>query len=567
MPRAAARLVTLVTLAATSGLCGCYAGFDADVPGLSSATDAHGTASDGADGGEASGGTGDEPGGGVPDDAGEVSQRLWRLTARQYERTIEAGLGVEVSLPAIAFTQRSESFVNGAISVGVDEVFMATLETDVDALVADHFDAVVDQLGCTMDNLDAACLEPFLRAFTTRVQRTDQANLERYLALFDDVRSTTTSEDALRAVVTAALLSPKTLFRTELGDPSTPDATALSDFEIAESLAYSIWDGPPDDELLDLAAAGQLHDPDVVDAQVDRMFAAPEGTRGLHELIGQWLGLTGFAASQKTASMFPEYEGLKASMQWETSSFIDWVLEERNGDFAELLAGSQGFVDDDLAALYGLEAPAQPGLVTLPPERRGILTQASVLASMSSAGETAVIYRGKVTLARLLCVDLHLPADVVFPDFDDLPPDATQRERFEALEGTQPCGTCHAQLHPPAFALEAYDPIGRHRTEENGSAIDPSGSLRVGDVDIVFADAAEMFEQLAAEPAVHACFAQQAFEYVWGRPPGADDEAAIDAAAAAFEDHTDLRALYRDVVRHSIRSLRVKESTDACDTP
>ena len=53
----------------------------------------------------------------------------------------------------------------------------------------------------------------------------------------------------------------------------TVDALAnhrISDFELASRLSYFLWSSMPDDELLDLAEAGHLHEAEVLRRQVDR---------------------------------------------------------------------------------------------------------------------------------------------------------------------------------------------------------------------------------------------------------------------------------------------------------
>ena len=77
-------------------------------------------------------------------------------------------------------------------------------------------------------------------------------------------------------MVTAVLASPDFLYRAIAPAPTTrpaPTAYALSDFELASRLSFFLWSQGPDDELLKLAAAGELSRPDVLDAQVKRMLA------------------------------------------------------------------------------------------------------------------------------------------------------------------------------------------------------------------------------------------------------------------------------------------------------
>jgi hypothetical protein len=401
--------------------------------------------------------------------------------------------------------------------------------------------------------LDRACLASFLDGLVPFVQRTHDYDRAAYLALFDTLRTQLDPAESLRAVVTAVLISPKTLFRTELGPqaeaagvvPLTPD-------ELAEALALTLWNAPPDAELLAHAADGSLLDDAVYAAEVERLLDDPRGTVGLRELVLAWAGLTGIETIEKNREVFPEFgPELRASMIAESSRFVDHVLLERDADFDALLTLEQSFIDAQLARLYGIETYDATTPTTLPPERRGLFTQASVIAAMSEPTLTGVVYRGKVILRRLLCHELEPPPDAILPDLEDiLDETATTRDRLETLESMEPCGTCHRVLHPPAFAMEPYDAIGRHRTTERGSTIDPSGAFlgttMTGDR---FADAPEMFEVLAQSPEAHQCFVRQAFRYVFGRRESIGDDPTLRSAFASFRDRRNIRRLVEDIVR------------------
>ena len=49
----------------------------------------------------------------------------------------------------------------------------------------------------------------------------------------------------------------------------------ISDVELASRLSFFLWSSIPDDELLDLATQGKLHDPAVLERQTRRMLADP----------------------------------------------------------------------------------------------------------------------------------------------------------------------------------------------------------------------------------------------------------------------------------------------------
>ena len=87
-------------------------------------------------------------------------------------------------------------------------------------------------------------------------------------------------EEAVKVVLQAALISPKFLLRTETPAGGT-DAGAhrISDWDLASRLSYFLWASMPDAELRNLASRGELSDPEVLDAQVDRCWPIRRPTR------------------------------------------------------------------------------------------------------------------------------------------------------------------------------------------------------------------------------------------------------------------------------------------------
>ena len=62
----------------------------------------------------------------------------------------------------------------------------------------------------------------------------------------------------------------------------------MSDLELASRLSFFIWSSIPDDELLDVASAGRLSNPAVLDQQVRRMLADRRSQALVSNFVGQW---------------------------------------------------------------------------------------------------------------------------------------------------------------------------------------------------------------------------------------------------------------------------------------
>ena len=81
-------------------------------------------------------------------------------------------------------------------------------------------------------------------------------------------------DTGIESGLTSILSSTKFLFRAEPlpvgGKPGS--VYRLADLELASRLSFFLWSEGPDQQLIDLAASGTLHDPKVMNAQIHRML-------------------------------------------------------------------------------------------------------------------------------------------------------------------------------------------------------------------------------------------------------------------------------------------------------
>lgn len=481
--------------------------------------------------------------------------RLFQLTSWQYESLLRELVSDEVRLVGVHDTARSDDFLNNASGLDVDEPYFSALEEQVSAAVVLHGGALEKKLGCAITGMSQECLSAFLREFASVALRVPDPDLSTWLALYVKLRTQLSEREAFQGVITAVLLSPKVLFRTELGPAgNTAAVVQLTAPELAEALSFTLWNGPPDPELRARAADGTLVQREVLTAQVDRMLASPRGRAGLSEMLLQWAGLSGFEAVEKDSVLFPQFDAqLKSAMLDESRTFIASVLDD----------------DASLASLLTRRSHVSPGPLEAPggaltsdsDVRRGLFTHASVISAMSDASTNGTIFRGKRLLQKLLCMELVRPPDVNVPEPTGDPmllP--TARDRLTPLESMPACGSCHQTMHPMAFPMENFDPIGRFRAEENGSVIDASGELSFTErTRGRYANAGELFDLLGQSDEVHACFVRQAFRYVHGRMETPEDEPTLHAAFETFgSDGTNIRQLVRTLVLSKSFSSRAR---------
>jgi hypothetical protein len=260
-----------------------------------------------------------------------------------------------------------------------------------------------------------ACIDRILshlarRAYRRPVTEADLVPLRKLVALAQ--KEGLTPEQCVQTALEAILVSPNFLFRIER-DPNPTDPTRVhrvSDVEVASRLSYFLWSSMPDDQLLDLAAAGKLSDAKTLDAQVERMLADTRSAALVDNFAGQWLELRNLDAMKPDPDRFPEWgPELREAMRTETRLFFDHVLRE-NLPISDFLSANYSYLNEQLAKFYGIDGVSGPEFrrVELTDgQRGGILSQASVLAVSSYPSRTSVVLRGKYILdarrSRIAC--------------------------------------------------------------------------------------------------------------------------------------------------------------------
>ena len=317
-----------------------------------------------------------------------------------------------------------------------------------------------------------ACAEQILTTLARRAYRrpATAADVATLLAFYDEGRAAGDFEAGIEMALRRLLVSPEFLFRVERDPAGVAPGAAyrISDLELASRLAFFLWSSIPDDELIEVAAAGTLRDPGVLERQVRRMLADPRAEALVTNFAAQWLYLRNLPAVSPDFIVFPDFdETLRRALGRETELFFSSVIRE-DRSVIELLTADYTFLNERLAKHYGI--PNIYGShfrrVALPPDspRGGLLGQGSILAVTSYATRTSPVVRGKWILENLLGTPPPPPPANV-PPLSEEGSDAvlSMRERMVEHRRNPVCASCHAIMDPIGLSLENFDAIGRWR--------------------------------------------------------------------------------------------------------
>ncbi len=381
-----------------------------------------------------------------------------------------------------------------------------------------------------------ACASSIIDELTPQAYRRPVSSDERQRlqALYDATEQSDGQIVAMRTLLEAIFSSPHFIFLVEVGEPTGHGVFALTDWEIASRLSYAICELPPDEELRAAAAAGGLRDANTRRAQAERLFGLPCARASVQRFFAQWLWLNRLPSLNKSQTDFPAYtDEVREGLVTETERFIEALFYEQDATLRTMFSADYAWPDARSAFLYGdgVEA-AGTAPVSLPPNRAGVLTLPGTLAVTGSFEGTSPVRRGVFVLEQLLCQHPPPPPAelTIVPPLPD--PNATTRERWAQHSADGACRSCHSTIDPIGFALEDFDGIGRHRTEENGLPVDAAGgvpSIGIADGDLF--GGAELSRALADAEELRVCAAAQWLRFATGRLEVESDRADLEALA------------------------------------
>jgi mono/diheme cytochrome c family protein len=338
---------------------------------------------------------------------------------------------------------------------------------------------------------ETACATKILSTLARRAYRRPLTNDDiQTLVNFHQVARKQGDFDAgIRAAIERVLVSPDFLFRIETDpDGAAPGtAYALPDVELASRLSFFLWSSIPDDELLDTAIRGTLHEPAVLDRQVRRMLSDTHARTSLvQNFFEEWLQTRNvWLLTPDLNQKFPWFDdNLRVAFVREMELFLDGQLKE-DRSVVDLLTSDHTFLNEQLARHYGISglygSHFRPVVLT-DENRFGLLGKAAVLSVTSYSTRTAPTIRGKYLLENILAAPPPAPPPNV-PALEETNKDGKPRSVRALLETHRKnpvCASCHARMDPLGLSLENFDALGQWRTTDAGAPINASGVLLDG---------------------------------------------------------------------------------------
>ncbi len=417
--------------------------------------------------------------------------------------------------------------------------------------------------------------ERLLREFIRHAYRhpTDEADVKRFLPVVRSaLKKGNTFTDAMIAGYTAVLCSPEFVYFNE-------KPGRLDEYALASRLAFFLWNSSPDDELRRCAEQKELHEPDVLRAQTERLLADPKSRRFVDAFLDYWLDLRKIEATAPDANLYSDY--------YLDDLLTESALEETRLFFAELLRGDLparnvvasdfAILNERLAAHYGL--PPVQGVALhrtpLPKDnpRGGLMTQAAVLKVTANGTTTSPVLRGAWIMERILGQKPPPPPPSVPAIEPDTRGAVTIRQQLDKHRTLETCNACHAKIDPAGFALENFDVMGgwrdRYRAEAGGELaqgiaksgqkfafhyalpVDAGGELPDGRK---FRDVRELKQLLLSdEKQLARNLAKQLAVYATGAPIRfADREPIEQILERAGSSHYGVRSLVHEVVQSEL---------------
>jgi hypothetical protein len=452
-----------------------------------------------------------------------------RLDADEYANTVHDLLGVVVDTSGLQRSTQLPEPAGPQQSTSLSSDMTAQYVKAAQSAAAQAIQHLPELVPCTDPPGENTCARRFAQSFGARAYRRplEAGELDLLMSAFEEGRRNYGGDLGIRAMIEFALTRTQFLFRSDRGTGSgpRPGIVALTQWEIATRLSYFLQATMPNETLQQQADSGGLATVEDVRAAAQALMDSPRAEPVVAAFHRRWLWLEMGQADKPPVQ--PPFDAdlrkaLVASGQ-RTTLLQMWKRGlDQSALFGGMLVGNRAMAD-----FYDLSSPTGSDFEELAPmrdqKRFGIITLPGVLANLSDGAESSPTHRGHFISEEILCRPIPAPP----PNVSTLPPmrtmPQTTRGRFAEHINNPSCSPCHNLMDSIGFALENYDGYGRWRNNENGQAIDASGSgVAEGQT---FTGPAELANILGVNDTVSDCLVRQWFRFAVGRAIEEDSDA------------------------------------------
>ncbi len=348
-------------------------------------------------------------------------------------------------------------------------------------------------------------------------------------------------------VIVSLLTSPKFVFSLAADNKQT--ARNLTGSEQADRLALTLWGSVPDNELIDLALANNLKG-SVLDQQITRMINSPKFERFASVFVDAWIGLDGYHLKGSDLKITDvALTQLVNDMKTETRLFVAHIIKN-NLPINEIYTANYSFLNSRLQAHYGFPVSTSATefiKINFPANsnRKGLMTQAAVLAKAFDGTKTSVVKRGVLPLEAFTCTAPLPPtnSDIADQVNDQANSNASEKQKMALRASKSTCAACHAAIDPIGWVFSEFGIAGQSvNTDPDGDALNTSGNLFGKN----FLNAHGMVDILVAENQFASCFASKFLIHSIGRKVSYansnEDQCAINSAITVAKKNDKLGA-------------------------
>ena len=391
---------------------------------------------------------------------------------------------------------------------------------------------------------------------------------ERFLIFYQKSKKASDQKVALKALLTALLLQPEFMHRSEMGagPPDSLGRVRLTPVELAYSLSYAL-DSRLDGELMTKAKQGSLKSKEqIVQALEARWQKGLEANPRIMGFFREYFNHRFAAEVFKDPPPAPERVAHQPSwLIGDLELTIKAILEKDKNVLAELLTTNKYYVNATVsrdkkhrgqkvivsndqhkknksyASVYNLpldwEWTAKQPIEFPKGERSGVLTHPAWLAAWSANTENHPVQRGKWIRTHLLggtVPDVPIGGDAQIPEAEYV----TLRDRLKTATKASECWRCHRKMDELGVPFEQFDHWGRFQRLDAGQPVRVDSKISMtgqADLDgLEIKGPAHLLEILSKSEYVKQVFVRHVFRYYMGRNETIGDANTLQDAYQAY---------------------------------